>query len=418
MGVKVRFVKGKWHLVIHYKGKRVSVTVGPGDKGEREALVAAEQLQKRIDVIGSKALREFLQTRTREKGTPLFKDYAQNWLTEIQHSKRPTTLQQYEINLRVHLIPYFGKSQLDEINYRAIKSFILEKIEESKSRNTIKVMLVPLRSILKEAMKEELISSNPAADLGDLLRSAEDPKTEDPFTQKEVHRIIARFKDHYSEWYEFAMTLHRTGMRIGEVMALRWRDVDFEKFKIHVRRNLPSGLNKPVEGDPKTKRSKNRKVDMSSELAEVLRELQTRVKEEAFSRSKPMPEKVFVDEEWQPKKYGKFHERFQRVQSYLKIRYRSPHQLRHTFASVLLTAGKSITYVSAQLGDNPLTVFRTYAHYTPGEEDRGVEILDQKTGEQAKDATKTQISRRRRSTGTPKPLLDNGFMVGVGLNTI
>ncbi len=75
-------------------------------------------------------------------------------------------------------------------------------------------------------------------------------------------------------------------------------------------------------------------------------------------------------------------------------------------------------YVSAQLGDNPLTVFKTYAHYTPNKEDRGVEILDKKAGEKVKNATKTQISRRRRSTRMPKPLLDKGFMVAVGLNTI
>jgi len=63
-------------------------------------------------------------------------------------------------------------------------------------------------------------------------------------------------------------------------------------------------------------------------------------------------------------------------------------------------------------------VFKTYAHYTSGEEDRGVEILDQNAGEQAKNATKTQISRHRRSTRIPKPVLDMGLMVGIGLNTI
>ena len=97
-------------------------------------------------------------------------------------------------------------------------------------------------------------------------------------------------------------------------------------------------------------------MDLSSELAEALRELQRR-----FEEINPCLRRYLWTGEGQPKKYGKFHERFQRVQSYLKIRYRSPHQLRHTFASVLLTAGKSITYVSAQLGDNPLTVFKTYA---------------------------------------------------------
>jgi len=88
--------------------------------------------------------------------------------------------------------------------------------------------------------------------LGDPLRSAEDPEKEDPFTQKEAHRIIARFKDHYPEWYEFAMTLHRTGMRIGEVMALRWRDVDFEKFRftsgvifLQASTNQSKGIQRP-----------------------------------------------------------------------------------------------------------------------------------------------------------------------------
>jgi integrase len=235
------------------------------------------------------------------------------------------------------------------------------------------------RVMLQEAMHEGIIAANPVTRLGRFYRSAKRIKEKiDPFTIDELHRIEEKCGEKVPDYYPLILCLSWTGMRIGEAFGLQWLDVDFNRSCILVRRNIPP--HRQVE-TPKTA-SSERRVDMSPELAEVLRMLQKKRKKEAFAEGRAFDATnwIFPNEEGKTIHYSNFLRRvWHRVQDQAQVRRRTPHDLRHSWASHMLSAGADLAYVSAQLGhSNPATTLRIYAHWVPGTRRVTTAVLDRK----------------------------------------
>jgi len=165
-------------------------------------------------------------------------------------------------------------------------------------------------------------------------------------------------------------------MRIGEAFGLQWRDMDFSRGQALVRRNIPP--HRHVE-TPKTAASE-RKVDLSPELAAELKRILVDKKKQALAAGKPfdMEQWAFPNDEGTPIFYTNFLRRvWYRVQDAAKVRRRTPHDLRHSWASHMLSAGADLAWVSAQLGHaNPATTLRIYAHWVPGTRRVSTAVLD------------------------------------------
>ena len=157
------------------------------------------------------------------------------------------------------------------------------------------------------------------------------------------------------------LCLARTGVRIGESFALEWGDVDFGAGRLRVARSISAGS----VTSPKSGRA--RWVDMTDQLAAVLREHRSVQEAEAAFGGTDPPTLVF------PSAHGRYWNRgtyWQRVWAPLlraaDVRHRGPHQLRHTYASLLLSEGVPVTYVSEQLGhSNPRITLEIYARWIP-----------------------------------------------------
>lgn len=213
--------------------------------------------------------------------------------------------------------------------------------------------------------------------LGKFYRSAKKVKEKiDPFTIDELHEIEAKCREKFPERYPFVLCMARTGMRFGEAIALQWHDIDFAKNYIVVRRNIPH--HRQVE-TTKTQASQ-RKVDMSPELAAELRKLRTERKKQALAdgRAFDMEAWVFPNEDGSPVHYTNFPRRvWHKIQDHAQVRRRTPHDLRHTWASHMLAAGADLAYVSAQLGHaNPSITLRIYSHWVPGMRRVTTAVLD------------------------------------------
>jgi integrase len=248
---------------------------------------------------------------------------------------------------------------------------------EEYSKDSVRLMLAVLRTMLQEAVNEGILPVNPVMKLGKFYRSARRIKEKvDPFTIEELHAIEARCREKFPEHYSFILCMARTGMRIGEVTALQWIDIDFSKNYIIVRRNIPH--HSQVE-TTKTVASQ-RKVNMSPELAEELKRLRTEHKKQALADGKAfdMEAWVFPNEDGSPMHYSNFLRRvWHKVQDQSKVRRRTPHDLRHTWASHMLAAGADLAYVSAQLGHaNPSITLRIYSHWVPGMRRVTTAVLD------------------------------------------
>jgi integrase len=177
------------------------------------------------------------------------------------------------------------------------------------------------------------------------------------------------------EWHPFVLCLARSGLRLGEAVGLEWRDVDFQKRVLTIRRTERRGR----VGVPKS--GKARRVDMSRQLAAALAGLRSLQEAEAALAGGAMPERVFSMPTGAPVHDDAFRNNvWAPLLRAAGLRYRKPHALRHTFASLLIEAGEPLKYVQEQLGHHsPAFTLAVYGHLLPRGNRRAVDRLDDAT---------------------------------------
>ncbi len=381
MGVQVRQIyDGSWYLRITFRGIRKTKAVG--SKGR--AFELARKLTTALELYGLDALKVLEEDHEKEvaaapKPVPTIDEYQARWVAELDKTDlKRSTKESYKFLVAKHIVPAFGKNRLDALIYPRLKGWVIKQAAEY-SKDTVRLMVAVLRVMLQEAVNEGILPVNPVMKLGKFYRLAKKVKEKiDPFTIEDLHQIEEKCRERFPEFYPFILCLARTGMRIGEVTALQWIDIDFAKNYIIVRRNIPH--HRQVE-TTKTVASQ-RKVDMSPELAAELKQLRTERKKQALADGTTfdMEEWVFRTDEGTPIYYTNFLRRiWHKVQDLAQVRRRTPHDLRHTWASHMLAGGADLAYVSAQLGHaNPSITLRIYSHWVPGTRRVTTSILDTK----------------------------------------
>src|SRR5712692_7830495 len=372
MAVKVRQHKGKYWVFIDHKGKRKAKCIGTS---KQAAESVAEKIQAKIS-LGQFAIVE-------EKAKPiLFADSAAEWLkTSAAVRCKPSTVEDYERAYTLHLKPVFGTKYLQDVTREQVKRLLAEKLESGLSRSRVMGILNVLDAVLNSAVEDGHLSMNPAARLGRTIRLKKGPLKEiHPLTREELALFLATVQEHFPALYPLFLLLARTGMRLGEVLALKWQDIDFHGGFIEVRRSW----RRKRLGTPKS--GKGRRVDMSRQLKETVLTLFETRKEEAWRHGLgQVPEWVFCDEggklliEVTVRKYV-----FYPVLSRSGLRRIRIHDLRHTYASLLIQQGESLAYVKEQLGHHSIKItVDTYGHLVPGGNRQAVDRLD----ESSQDAT-------------------------------
>lgn len=381
MGVKVKFFRGLWRVLVEYKGKRKS----KGFAKEEKANDVAEKLRTALEIYGTDAFailsRQQLALKPKEKPKPLFKAYANRWIEELEkQSLSLSTRTCYRYHAEKHLIPYFGDMLLDEIAYPQLKTYVLEQTQKYR-RDTVRLDIATMRLIFGEAFREGVVERNPVVALGKFIGGASRRKEKvDPFTIEELHLVEAKVAEKHPAYFEFVLMMARTGVRIGEALGLQWKDLDLEKGIALIRRNIP--IHRVVQRT-KTK-SSERSLDLSPELVQALRSLLRRRREEWFAKGETeIPKWVFCGQRGEPFQYSNFRRRcWLRALREAKVRERTPHDLRHTYASAMLLAGEPLAYVSAQLGHkSPEITLRVYSHWIPGSKRSATHALDSQPAE-------------------------------------
>jgi integrase len=348
------------------------------------------------------------------------KEFGDHWLktyaaTEVKES----TYQEYEAVLKNHVYPFkpygssssLGDKKFTEVTRRMIKDLIAAKKAEGYERSTIRNIIAPVRGIYNEAIDDEVIDKNPAVNMGKRSRGDKDkPKKKiNPLTREEVRLFLATVIEKRLHYYPIFLTAVRTGLRQGEVAALKCADVNFADGSqhIHVQRTLSrrGKITPPKNG-------KDRKVDMSDQTAKVLNDLISNRRQKALEAEmmKPSDQRrdrdTVIDEvmdDWlfqtpviertelaikrrpnvegrggtrlDPSNLRKLFYRLLTVDAKLRrIRF---HDLRHTFASLLLGNKESLVHVKEQMGHSSIQItVDTYGHLIPGSNRAAVNMLD------------------------------------------
>jgi integrase len=271
-----------------------------------------------------------------------------------------------------HLEPALGKKKLDEITRADIRVLIASKIDEKLSKATVRNIMAPLRQMLGHAVEEGLILSNPASKLGRFSKETSaraNSKKIIPYSAEEVQALLLKAERRSFDLYMFLLTAVLTGMRLGELLGLQWGDLDEISKCIHVKRAV---TRRRIESP---KNHLQRRIDASDTLLRNLQELRRRRKEEWLAKKKPVPEWVFCNDDGNfMNEYNfrtrKFYPLFKKAKGEEKppeLRQIRLHDLRHSYASLMLQQGESVTYVKEQMGHHSIQVtVDLYGHLIPG----------------------------------------------------
>ena len=331
-------------------GRQRWETIGPNKK-EAETVLHQRLYEVRSGI--------FPILRRRSQVT--FQKLAEEWMESYAKTHvRQSTLGTYRWLLDFHLLPAFGSRTLTTLTPKDIEGYLAQKIQQV-ARKTANHGLVLLKEILEAAVDWGRITANPAK----RIRKIAVPRREATlWTTAEIQRFLIAADE---TWRPIFLTAVFTGLRLGELQAMGWRTQNRPNFatnKIEVTCSYNDRTRRL--GPPKSERSV-RTVDMAPSVRQTLLALQKSAAGPlVFSSEKggPVPPSVLA---------RAFHGTIKRAQI-SRIRF---HDLRHTYASLLIAAGKHPKYISAQMGHHSAAfTLDTYGHLMDRLPVRPVEWID------------------------------------------
>lgn len=369
-------------------GTRRSVTRRVGPNGEKWTTKnAALDALNEINVARKKG--ELVDQSKQQLGT-----YLAGWLDGLgtggDDDQGPSTIASYRKNVRLHITPYLGGVPLVSLTPPRIAALYRELQRSGRrdykggglSARTVRYVHTILSSALSDAVSAGLLLRNPAADPKQCKPpTAAQAKAPDmhPWTAAQLAAFLGwsrRNSDLHVAWHVLATT----GMRRGELLALRWRNVDLEAGSVSIRRSVGVVHNKGErerieEGETKT--HKPRVIDIDPGTVALLRSWRRDRGGMALQLARD-DALVFGDHEgtW------RHPERFSRAFKVALARCAKAlgddapplirlHDLRHTHATLLLQDREPINTVSARLGHSTVTItLNTYGHVMPGDQRR------------------------------------------------
>lgn len=291
--------------------------------------------------------------------------YLDRWLADsLRGTVRASTCERHEINVRVHINPSLGNVRLKGLTPAHVRGLHREKLDSGLASATVRKIHSTLHKALSQAVSDGLIPRNAA----DVKAPRPAPKEMRPLSEGEACTFldVARTSgDRFEPLYVLAIT---TGLRRGELLGLRWEDVDLERGTLRVGRSLVREEGRHTVGETKTRRGR-RQVNLTPRTVNALKAHRKRQLEErmrlaetykdhglVFSTSigTPVNPENLVNRSFKPllEKAG-----------LPKIRF---HNLRHTCATLLLGRGVHPKFVQELLGHATIAItLDTYSHYLP-----------------------------------------------------
>lgn len=346
------------------------------DGGKRKSFYAKTRQE------AARKLNEAL--RDRDSGLPVVggkqtvEQYLTSWLAATKATIRPTTFARYEQFVRVHIVPTIGKSALSKLSPQQLQALYALKLEEGLSSTTVHHLHAVLHRALDKALRLGLVQRN-VADMVDVPRMRHHEMT--TLSEEQARTLLsAASGERLEALYVLAIA---TGMRQGELLALKWRDVDLDESRLQVRATLHYTNEGYVIAEPKTEFSR-RRIALSKVAVEALRAHRIRQLEERLQLGDAWEDNdlVFPNTVGRPLdgvnllKYW-FYPLLKRA-GLPRMRF---HDLRHTAATLLLGRGINPKIVSEMLGHSHVSVtLGIYSHVTPHMQEQAAKAMDDALG--------------------------------------
>jgi len=322
------------------------------NKGKRQRQTLKEGTTLKDAKGKLREIEDKLRNRTYipEKKIPLFSLVAKDWLNQKKMNVRLSTWDMYEGHVRLHLDD-FKDMKVNRITTAKAEKFIIQKRSAGMNLTTLKKVIVTFNQIMKYAVRHGYIDYNS-------VRDAERPKKQGQMTESDIQVLTpsqikvlldATINLKYKTLFMLAAM---AGARQGEILGAKWSDIDWNTCQIHIQRTFTKG----AWYEPKTKAS-NRKIDIGPKMIAELKKWKIACPPNDLNlifpnkAGKPMNADNLRNRHFCPAlKNAGLH----------RIRF---HDLRHTYASLLIEQGENLKYIQSQLGHaDPTVTLKVYAH--------------------------------------------------------
>jgi integrase len=294
------------------------------------------------------------------KETPVFSEVAKNRISQKKLNLRSSTWAVYDGHIKNHF-PEFTNTMINRIDTAQVEKWIITRQQQNMNILTIRKVLVTLGQIFSYAVRHKYIEVNPVRDAERPRgKGAEKSNKISILTPPEIKKLIDAVPDQkYRTLFVLAIM---TGARQGELLGLKWGDIDWENKQIHIQRTFNNG----AWYDTETSTS-NRKVDIGQATISELKKWKLACPHNGLGLVFPNEVGGPIDHHNLIKRHFKpaldsANESLEKdnLPKIPQIRF---HDLRHTYASLLIEQGENIKYIQTQLGhSSPTVTLNVYAH--------------------------------------------------------
>jgi integrase len=307
-------------------------------------------------------------------------EYITQWLSDsAKHTVKATTYRTYESQIRNHIVPALGKLKLSRLTPAHLQALYAAKLRGGKKPAGVRQMHAILHNALEQAVRFNLIPTNPASKV-DPPKVRQEEIT--PLSAEQANKLLDVTRnegDRFEALYVLALT---TGLRIGELLGLKWSDIDFDTRRLRVSRQLQRGQGRSGEGliftEPKA--ASRRTVDLPTRTVEALKRHRKRQFEETLKAGGAYQDNALVFAAPLGTPLGP---EMVTQRSFKPLLQRSGlpemlfHDLRHTYATLLLARGVHPTYVQRALGHASIKMtLDRYSHWMPSMGRATAEAID------------------------------------------
>ncbi len=327
-------------------------TSGEAEKAEAKARLRLE------DGLAIRSKRNPREPKEEEKASKTFAEFADEFMRDFAEiNNAPSTVASKRVILKKFLKPSFGKMDIDQIGTKDIDKFVAEHKRTGARANTIRNYLRVLRRILSLACEYSLLNRVPKIHK---VQDDEDEKEDFKFLDfHQTERLLEAARAE-PEWWTMILLALKTGMRQGEILALRWAHVDLDRGVINVRRSVWEG----TEKRPKSK--KPRDIPISA------------VRDALIQHRHDRGPYVFCDADGKQFTKQECRRPLARALARAGLPHFGWHSFRHTFASHLVMKGVPLPAIQKLLGHSTITVTMRYAKVSEDVKNDAIALLDPK----------------------------------------
>jgi len=354
MAAKVKYDEDRqtWAVVIHHNGKKKYKAASSKDAADGIARTINERLDRRalgLIVNPGETFQPYAERylRTRDDGAGL----------------KASSHAFYDNKLTKHVYDSIGTLPVSTITHDVVKELLTDLKKAGVKAPTRRGVLASISVVLTQAVEDGLLTGNPAFRKSALTKDADAVKKKiTPYTRDEAKRLLEATLRIAPDWYGFLLMALRAGLRLGELLALTWDDLDLVAGTADLCRSFTRGKFTSL------KNKRERTVDLSPQLVEALIALRAPQRRLPLQRGKERPALVFpgrdmesVRDAWAFRK-----KTWKRIQRAAELKLRRLHDCRHTYAALLLSDGAPVNYVKEQMGHSSITVtVDTYGKFMP-----------------------------------------------------